>query len=180
MIGRRSSTWMIQLSATAVSLASGVGSTFQNTGGVFGVAVATAVFGQWHPLGTWPGPASACPPSTPWPPRSSAARAPEAPGPSTTGSGNCSRPWSQEIHRSSGSASRQATASATRLPSISACRRAVIWALAGHLSSPGMAYQMIVCTVYFSLSHKRREDRLDPLIWNPDSRAAIDIAAPEA
>ena len=42
---------MIQLSATAASLASGVGSTFQNTGGVFGVAIATAVFGQWHPTG---------------------------------------------------------------------------------------------------------------------------------
>jgi hypothetical protein len=41
-----------------------------------------------------------------------------APGPPTTGSSNCSRPWRREIHRSSGSAPRQATASATRLPSI--------------------------------------------------------------
>ena len=42
---------MIQLSVTAVSLASGVGSNFQNIGGVFEVAIATAVFGQWHPTG---------------------------------------------------------------------------------------------------------------------------------
>ena len=42
---------MIQLSVTAVSLASGVGSNFQNIGGVFEVAIATAAFGQWHPTG---------------------------------------------------------------------------------------------------------------------------------
>ena len=48
---------MAQLFATAVSLASGVGSKFQSIGGVFEVALATAVFGHWHST-RGPGPAS--------------------------------------------------------------------------------------------------------------------------
>src|SRR5208337_3313532 len=38
------------------------------------------------------------------------------------------------------------------VPLRSAGRRAVIWALAGHLSSPGMAYWMVACSVYLYIA----------------------------
>jgi hypothetical protein len=40
----------------------------------------------------------------------------------------------------------------TAISAISAGRRAVIWALAGHLSSPGMAYWMVACSVYLYIA----------------------------
>lgn len=32
---------------------------------------------------------------------------------------------------------------------------------------------------YFSLSHKRREERLDPHIWDSCPQAALDLRVPE-
>ena len=40
----------------------------------------------------------------------------------------------------------------TRKPCITAGRRAVIWALAGHLGSLGMAYWMVACSVYLYIA----------------------------
>ena len=105
---------------------------FNNIGGVFGVAIVTAVFGQWPPPPPGTGPA---------PHRHARLRRPGRLGlalPAGRGRpGHRGPAWQLfaalepgwEIHRSSGSAPRQATASTTRLPSISAVRVRVVIAV---------------------------------------------------
>jgi hypothetical protein len=47
------------------------------------------------------------------------------------------------------------------------------------LSSPGYGPIDSQKAVYFSLSHKRREDRLDPNIWDSSTPMTLDLRALE-